>query len=158
MTELLLHFAGRSDHVERSIKPSLANHEWVICDRFVDSSFAYQGYGHGLDLEVIKHMHQLVIDGFQPDITLIFDMDVKEALVRASGRHDIENRYERMQIDFHERLRQGFLEIAKENSERCVVIDAAQPLEKVHYQVMEAVNHKFCLNISPLNEALMYDF
>jgi dTMP kinase len=130
MTELLLHYAARRDHVQKTVLPALARGEWVISDRFADSTTAYQGYGLSVPLETIETLHDLAADGLKPDLTLILDVPVEAGLARAGAR--VENggsdRYERMDRDFHERLRQGFLAIAAAEPKRCAVIDAtAEP-------------------------------
>ncbi|KZD09786.1 dTMP kinase [Oceanibaculum pacificum] len=124
MAEALLMTAARRMHVEQRIRPALAQGDWVVCDRFSDSTLAYQGYAHGLGRETIERLQQLAIDGLKPDLTLILDVPVAVGLARAAGRGGKEDRFERMGIDFHERLRQGFLEIARREPQRCAVLDA----------------------------------
>lgn len=124
MAEALLMTAARRMHVERRIRPALAAGDWVVCDRFSDSTLAYQGYAHGLGRETIEQLQELAIDGLKPDLTLILDVPVAVGLARAAGRGGKEDRFERMGTDFHERLRQGFLEIARREPRRCAVIDA----------------------------------
>ena len=101
MTEALLHNAARMEHVEELVRPALARGEWVLCDRFTDSTVAYQGFGHGLGREVIEDLHSLVFGGFLPDLTLILDLDVELGLARATAAARGEDRYERMGRDFH---------------------------------------------------------
>src|SRR5262245_51623438 len=124
-TETLLHYAARADHLERTIRPALVAGRWVVCDRFADSTAAYQGYGHGVPQDFVAALYRAVVgeDG-GPDLTLILDLPVEEGLRRAGGRHGDENRYEQMAVAFHRRLRDGFLAIARAAPERCVVIDA----------------------------------
>ncbi|MBM3567344.1 MAG: dTMP kinase [Alphaproteobacteria bacterium] len=124
-SEALLHYAARLDHVRSRIEPALAAGRWVICDRFADSTAAYQGFGHQLGRESIARLHRLVLGEFKPDLTLILDLPVELGLRRASARGGGEDRYERMDRAFHERLRQGFLAIAATERERCAVIDAS---------------------------------
>ena len=124
LTEALLHYAARRDHLETTVRPALAAGDWVISDRFADSTLAYQGYGHGLDHGVIGQLHTAVVGTFRPDLTLILDIPVEAGLARAAGRGQGADRYERMDLAFHERLRQGFLEIARQEPQRCAVIDA----------------------------------
>jgi dTMP kinase len=130
-TEALLHFAARRDHLVRTVWPALATGRWVLCDRFADSTMAYQGYGHGLDRGVIEALYGLAVGDFRPDLTLILDLPVETGLARAAARHaagndgrTVEDRYERMDRGFHERLRAGFLDIAAREPDRCAVIDA----------------------------------
>ncbi|MGK2739786.1 dTMP kinase [Tepidicaulis sp. LMO-SS28] len=141
--EALLHFAARADHLERTIRPALAAGKWVICDRFADSTMAYQGYGHGLEPEVIQTLYDLVVGQDGPDFTLVLDLPVEEGLKRAASRGGGEDRYEGMDLSFHERLRQAFLKIAKAEPERCAVIDATQPMEKVTADILDAVASHF---------------
>lgn len=135
--EVMLFFTARHMHVETKIKPALATGKIVISDRFTDSTMAYQGYGHGFDLDVLKEIKTLSIGDFEPDKTFILDIPVADGLKRAGKRMegqdsaDTEDRFERMKIDFHEQLRQGYLTIAKNNPTRCHVIDASQSIDYV---------------------------
>ena len=124
MAETLLHFAARADHVRRTIRPALAAGRWVCCDRFADSTMAYQGYGHGIDRDFIARLAVAVLGDLRPDLTLIFDLPVEQGLARAAARPGHEDRYEKMDRSFHEALRRGFLDIAGQDPQRCVVIDA----------------------------------
>lgn len=146
MTELLLHYAARRDHMRRTIWPALERGDWVLSDRFADSTMAYQGYGHGLDRVVVQQMHKLVLGDFQPDLTLILDLPVTEGLRRSEDRGG-ENRYERMDVAFHERLRQGFLEIARQEPARCVVMDATRPMEAVTDAIAATVGSRLSVSL-----------
>ncbi|MBX3447131.1 MAG: dTMP kinase [Parvibaculaceae bacterium] len=131
-TETLLHFAAREEHLERTIRPALARGDWVISDRFVDSTMAYQGAGQGLGGEFIARLRDLVVGADMPDLTLVLDLPPEAGLARAHRRtNDGEDRYERMKLEFHQTLRQAFLDIAKNEPERCAVIDAAQDEDAV---------------------------
>ncbi|MGE4527488.1 MAG: dTMP kinase, partial [Rhodospirillaceae bacterium] len=133
MSVALLLFAARRDHVNRLIRPALAEGAWVVCDRFGDSTMAYQGYAHGLGREAVEALAQIAIDGFAPDITFILDLPVEQGLARTRSRDaNGEDRFERMDTAFHERLRQGFLDIARREPARCRIIDATAPVEAVH--------------------------
>jgi len=123
-TEALLHFAARADHFTTRIAPALRNGDWVICDRFADSTRAYQGYGLGLSMEAIETLYRVALGEFAPDLTVILDVPVEIGMQRMNARDGDPDRYERMDIAFHERLRQGFLDIAGNNPDRCEVIDA----------------------------------
>jgi len=144
--EALLFFTARHMHVETKIKPALAAEKIVICDRFTDSTIAYQGYGHEFDLDILKQIQNVSIDDFQPDKTFILDIDVKSGLDRAGKRMegedsgDTEDRFERMDLSFHENLRQGYLTIAKQNPNRCMVVNADQSIEGVHSDIISAIN------------------
>ncbi len=146
MTELLLHFAARRDHLRRTIWPALERGDWVLSDRFADSTMAYQGYGHGLGRAVVEQMYALVLGDFRPDLTLILDLPVTEGLRRSEDRGG-ENRYERMEVAFHERMRQGFLEIAKLEPARCVVFDATRPIETVSEAIAAAVGSRLSVSL-----------
>ncbi|NQV56926.1 MAG: dTMP kinase [Rhodospirillales bacterium] len=146
ITETLLHFAARRDHLETLIKPALARGQWVISDRFADSTTAYQGYGHGVDLLFIDELYRKVVGNFAPDLTLVLDLPVKDALKRAIGRGfelgSGEDRYEQMEIEFHSRLRQGFFTIAETEPERCALVDATGSSEDVHGRITSIVGSR----------------
>lgn len=145
-TELLLHFAARRDHLRRTVWPTLKRGVWVVSDRFADSTMAYQGYGQGLGREAVETLYRLTVGDFRPDLTLILDLPVATGLERAKQRGE-ENRYERMGNDFHQRLRDGFGEIARREPERCVVIDATQPADAVTEAIVAAVKEKFKIKL-----------
>jgi dTMP kinase len=135
VAEVLLLFAARSMHVENLIKPTLAAGKTVICDRFTDSTRAYQSYGHGLPIETVESINTMTLNGFEPHMTFILDLPVEAGLARAGKRlaqdASKEDRFEKLKTDFHERLRQGYLDIAKKNPRRCMVINADQSVEAV---------------------------
>lgn len=139
-TEALLNYAARFEHLQATIFPALAAGKWVISDRFADSTMAYQGYGHGLDHEAIVRLHRLVVGDFEPDLTLVLDLAPEVGLARAKARAGAEDRYERMDRAFHQRLREGFLKIAKDHPERCRLIDAAADADTVFAAVRRAVD------------------
>ena len=139
LTEALLHFAQRAEHLEKTIRPALARGAWVVCDRFADSTMAYQGYGHGLGRAPINSLTRLVCGELLPALTLVFDVPVEIGLARAAARRGVETRYERMDTGFHERLRRGFLDIAKREPWRCAVIDATRDVDTVTAEMLKAV-------------------
>ena len=139
MTEALLHFAARRDHVSRVIRPALAAGQWVLSDRFADSTMAYQGYGHRLGREVIDELYYLTVGDLRPDLTVILDLPVEVGLRRAAARKDGGSRYERMDRAFHERLRAGFLAIAEREPGRCLVVDASVAVADVEAAIKAAV-------------------
>ncbi|BAE51254.1 dTMP kinase [Paramagnetospirillum magneticum] len=139
VTEALLHFAARRDHLVKTVWPALDRGAWVICDRFADSTLAYQGFGHGLDPDVIASLYRVAVGHFAPDLTLVLDLPVEKGLERAGLRGGAEDRYERMGLGFHQRLRQGFLGIAAANPMRCAVIDATRSPDEVHGDIMSTV-------------------
>ncbi|SDG92507.1 dTMP kinase [Roseospirillum parvum] len=130
-TEALLHMAARRDHLVRVVWPALAEGKVVLCDRFLDSTRAYQGYGHGLGRDWVDRLASVVIGDFAPDLTLILDLDPAQGLARAAGRGDAETRYETLADAFHQRVREGFHAIAKAEPGRCRLIDSSQPKERV---------------------------
>ncbi len=148
LSETLLHMAARRDHTKRLVAPSLAQGKWVITDRYADSTLAYQGYGHGVDHALIETLNQKVTERRMPDLTLIFDLDAEAGLARTQQRGDLEDRYESMQLTFHKRLREGFLEIAEANKQRCVVVDASKDIATIHATVLETVNQRFNLKLA----------
>ena len=146
MAECLLVFTAREMHVQELIKPALAQGKIVICDRFTESTFAYQGYGHGVPLEKIENINEAAIDGFTPDLTLILDMPVDVGVARAKSRladdGSNEDRFENMKLDFHNKMRQGFLDIAAQNTQRCKIVDAAGSIEDVAQEINAAVTER----------------
>ena len=147
VSEALLHFAARRDHVEQTIKPALARGVWVLCDRFADSTMAYQGHGHRLGRETIEAIQDLAIGAFKPDLTLILDNPVDAGLQRAASRTDEKSRYERMELEFHERVREGFLELARREPERYVVIDAQAGIADVQERLRRVIIDRFKVQI-----------
>lgn len=145
LTEALLFYAARADHTERTIKPALADGKWVICDRYSDSSYAYQGGGRGLDRETVRRIEAIAIGDFKPDATFILDLPVKDGLARAMARRGNETRFEEMDIAFHERMRKSFLDIARRAHDRCMVIDASKDVDEVAEAVFRAVKARFRL-------------
>jgi dTMP kinase len=143
VTEALLHFAARRDHLARTVWPALDAGRWVVTDRFADSTMAYQGYGHGLGREPIERLYAVAVGDFAPDLTLILDIPVEAGLDRTQGRTGGEDRYERMDREFHRRLRDGFLDIAAREPGRCVVSDAARPVEAVQADMLATVLRHF---------------
>lgn len=162
MAEALLLFAARVMHVDTLIKPSIAIGKIVISDRFADSTRAYQSYGYGYPLETIESLNKLALGNFKPDLTLIFDMPVEIGLERANKRlmyaatmpakdakphfddslktkDSPEDKFERLGIEFHERMRKGYLEIARREPDRCVVIDASRTLDEMTADIADIV-------------------
>ncbi len=150
LTELLLHYSARIEHYNQFILPHLKKNYIVLCDRFYDSTTAYQGYGHKIDLKIINSIKKLTLGNFKPDLTLIMNIKAEDGLKRASSRllaqNSNESRYENMNLAFHKRLEKGFLEIAKKEPKRCFIINANEPLEIVcenaYKKVLEVINSK----------------
>jgi dTMP kinase len=140
-SEALLMYAARADHLERTIRPALARGAWVICDRFIDSTIANQGAGGQAPAALISALETQVVGDDRPDLTLMLDLEVETGLERAVGR-DALDRFERMDRGFHERLRQGFLEIARTDPDRCAVIPAAGSPDEVAALVWREVGER----------------
>lgn len=145
MSEALLHFAARREHLRRTVLPALERGEWVVCDRFADTTMAYQGYGQGLGPGIVARLYRMVVGDFVPDLTVVLDLPVAAGLSRARERGG-PDRYERMDEGFHERLRQGYLTIARREPGRCAVIDASPPAAEVHAVVLAVVQERFGLS------------
>ena len=133
-TELFLNFAARVEHVEKLIKPSLAQGKTIISDRFFDSTFSYQGNAFGLDETLIEDVKRMAISDFAPDITFLIDVPVEAAFARIQTRAD-NNRYEKLGFDFHQKVRDGFLQLAKKNP-RIKVIDGTKNQQEVFVEII----------------------
>ncbi len=155
MSEVLLMYAARADHWQNTIKKALDRGAWVLCDRFADSTVAYQGYGRGVSREFLQLLYQHIVGDVEPDVTFIFDLDVNKGIKRATARMEgnvvVEGRFEAMDIEFHKRIRLGFLEIAKENSSRCVVLQVDVHPNAIHRQILEILQEK---GVLPWNNLL----
>ena len=138
-TELLLMFAARAEHLRAKIEPALAAGSWVLCDRFTDATYAYQGYGRGIDLQRIAALETWVLGERRPDLTLLLDLPVEVGLERA-GRRSTPDRFERQALTFFDRVRQGYLSLAAAAPGRFRVVDAAQSLDQVSRQVTATID------------------
>ncbi len=145
-SETLLLFAARHDLLENLIRPALSEGTWVLCDRFVDSTYAYQGTSRGMPRDDLDRLSQMVVADTQPDLTFVMDMDPTVALERTEQRKGNENRFEQFPIAWHEGLRQAFLDIAKSNADRCLVIDAEAQADRVFELIRAAVEERFLQN------------
>ena len=143
LTETLLHFAARHEHISRLVQPALDRGQWVLCDRFADSTTAYQGYAQNIDLETIATLYRLAVGNLEPNLTIILDLPVEVGLERAEDRGIGGTRYEKMGIEFHKRLRDGFLRIAANNPHRCSILDATQSIEEISEYIMALVEERF---------------
>ena len=130
-TELLLMFAARQQHLQQVIRPNLLEQTWILCDRFSDASYAYQGYGRGIDLTKIATLENWVQDGLSPDMTLVFDVSVEVGTGRTSQRANTPDRFEQEALSFKQRVREGYLERAKSEPERIRVIDSSVSVDQV---------------------------
>ena len=143
VSEALLHCAARHAHLKTTVWPALQRGTWVISDRFADSTMAYQGIAMGLGKDSINWLYQFTVGNFLPDLTLILDVPVELGLARARQREGNENRYENMSTQFHERVRMAFLEIARDNPSRCLVIEAHGTVDDVQQKIISAVTQRF---------------
>ncbi|HEY2989762.1 MAG TPA: dTMP kinase [Candidatus Binatia bacterium] len=148
-TELFLYLADRAQHVREVIQPALAIGKVVLCDRFTDSTLAYQGYGRGADLAVLRQMNLIASGGIVPDLTLLLDCSVDLGLSRTVRRMEQqrpaqrrEDRFESEQVEFHERVRRGFRELAQAEPERIHILDAGRSIQDVHEQIKRIVEQK----------------
>ncbi|MFP4313538.1 MAG: dTMP kinase [Alphaproteobacteria bacterium] len=143
LEEVLLLFAARAHHVRTLIKPAVESGSIVICDRFTDSTRAYQGYGLGLDLKIIESIKRNVLGDFEPDITFLLDIPASDGLKRSTRRlkdeGSNEDKYENLDIEFHEKLRAGFLELAEQNQNRFCIVDALQEIDTISAQILQKV-------------------
>jgi dTMP kinase len=141
---VMLMFSARILHTENLIRPAVINGKTVLSDRYTDSTRVYQGYAGGLSLEKIEAIKELAIGDYEPDITFILDIAPEEGLKRASGGRDQSgDTFEEKDISFHKKIRDGFVDIAKKNPERCVVIDASQNTDTIAKEILEFVQNKF---------------
>lgn len=134
--ESFLFLADRAQNIDIIVNPAIKNGKIVLCDRHTDSSVAYQGYGRGLDIEQIKTLNNLATGGKTPDLTLVFDVDIETSMKRVGNEKD---RMESAGVEFFNRVRNGYLEIAKQEPERIKVIDSTKSIEDVHNQVLQVI-------------------
>lgn len=146
VTETLLMYAARRDHIERVIRPALARGAYVVCDRFADSTRAYQGAAGGTDPGLIQALETYVLEDVRPDLTLVFDLPPEVGLERAHARAGAEMRFESKGMAFHERLREGFRAIAAAEPDRCVVVDATADMDTVEQAVWRAVAERLAVH------------
>ncbi|MCQ2753724.1 MAG: dTMP kinase [bacterium] len=138
--ESFLFLADRAQNIDCIIKPAIEEGVIVLCDRHTDSSVAYQGYGRGLDIERINFLNNLATDGMKPDLTLVFDVDIETSEKRVGSKKD---RMEKAGREFFERVRQGYLEIAKKEPERIKVVDSTKSIDEIHQEVIKLIQNKF---------------
>jgi dTMP kinase len=144
MSELLMMNAARVEHVHQVIQPALDAGKWVLCDRFVDSSYAYQGIAGGLGLKVVQDLHALTLDGILPDLTVLLDLPTEAGLARAAKRGG-DARFEKKGTPFHQKLRDGFLQLAADSPERFVKVDASQSFDLVWKSIETEIVERFSL-------------
>jgi len=139
ITEALLHNAARREHIKRVIQPSLLANKVVICDRFTDSTMAYQGQGQGVNQKFLINLIQEVTENIMPDFTFVFDMDIKNSLTRANKRDKNNNRYEKFNNDFHQKIRTYFLSLVNKDK-RYILIDASDSIENIGKIILNKLN------------------
>ncbi|MBX6375727.1 MAG: dTMP kinase, partial [Acetobacteraceae bacterium] len=149
VAEAMLHFAARREHLTRTIRPALDAGMWVVCDRFADSTLAYQGFGQGLPRAVFDALAALTLDGLAPDLTLVLDLPPETGMARARARGEAATRYERLGLEFHARIRAGFRAIAEAEPARCVLVDAARPVDAVADDLRALVRARLGAPLSP---------
>ena len=145
LTELLLIFAARAQHIEKVIQPALENGRSVICDRFTDATYAYQGGGRGLKTSVIAELESMVQGELRPDLTIILDLDPEAGLVRAKERGELD-RFETEKDEFFEKVRSAYLDIATSNPDRCFVINAGQSIEQVRADIINLLDKRLLVD------------
>ena len=141
MSEALLMWASRYEHLIQIIEPALNSGKNVICDRFYDSTYAYQGVAHNLGIDKMEKLKKIIIGDIEPDVTFVLDIDPKVGLKRSLDRSNQENRFESYNIDFHNKIRSAFLEIAKKNKNRCVVIDASLNEQEINNLIITVIDN-----------------
>lgn len=141
-TEILLFLAARAQIVEEVIRPLLAKGTIILCDRYADSTLAYQGYGHGVNLDTLRKLLDFATGGLYPDLTLLLDLDVQSGLNRRKNSGGEWNRLDAYAVAFHKRVRQGYLELAQLEPDRWITINAANPFEKVQLDLQKALAEK----------------
>lgn len=139
LSELFIFMAIRAQHVEEVILPALKEGKIVLCDRFIDATYAYQGFGRGIDLTIIETLNRFVTKGIRPTLTILLDCDIKTGL-RRKGREKGKDRFEREGSSFHRRVRQGYLKLSKEDPKRFIVIDAKQDVMEVQRKIREKID------------------
>lgn len=137
--ESFLFLADRAQNIDIIVNPAVEKGKIVLCDRHIDSTVAYQGYGRGLDIERINMLNNLATNGHKPDLTFVFDIDVETSMKRVGKEKD---RMESAGIDFHNRVRKGYLELAKQEPKRIKVLDATKSIEEIHNEVIKIINEK----------------
>ena len=141
MSEALLMWASRYEHLIQVIEPALNSGKNVICDRFYDSTYAYQGVAHNLGIDKMEKLKKIIIGDIEPDVTFVLDIDPKVGLKRSLNRPNQENRFESYNIDFHNKIRSAFLEIAKKNKNRCVVVDASLNEQEINNLIITVIDN-----------------
>ncbi len=144
-TEILLFLASRAQLVEEVLRPLTETDTIILCDRYADSTLAYQGYGHGLDLTLLKQLLSFATGGLQPDLTILLDLDVEKGLLRRKNSGGEWNRLDAYALAFHQRVRQGYLSLAADEPQRWKIVNADQPINKVQLDLQQVLSEKISL-------------
>ena len=142
VSELFLFAAARADHVQKVIKQCLNDNKIVICDRFIDSTLAYQGYAGRLDLNIVKEVNKISIDKIYPDLTFVFDISPTQGIERALKENNKETRFEEKDIMYHKKIRDGYMNIARDNPHRCVVMNGTDDIKQISKKILEITLNK----------------
>ena len=142
VVETLLLYAARKDHIDKVIAPSLKKNKWVLCDRFKESTLVYQGYGKNVDIDLIKKLDKIITKNLTPGLTFILDINPKIGLKRSKRKSNTETRYENMSLTFHNKIRKEFINIAKSNKKRFILIDANQNINQIQNIIWNEISNK----------------
>ena len=142
VVETLLLYAARKDHIDKVIAPSLKKNKWVLCDRFKESTLVYQGYGKNVDLDLIKKLDKIITNNLTPSLTFILDINPKIGLKRSKRKSNTETRYENMSLTFHNKIRKEFINIAKSNKKKFILIDANQNINQIQNIIWNEISNK----------------
>jgi dTMP kinase len=142
VVETLLLYAARKDHIDKVIAPSLKKNKWVLCDRFKESTLVYQGYGKNVDIDLIKKLDKIITNNLTPSLTFILDINPKIGLKRSKRKSNTETRYENMSLTFHNKIRKEFINIAKSNKKKFILIDANQNINQIQNIIWNEISNK----------------
>ena len=142
VVETLLLYAARKDHIDKVIAPSLKKNKWVLCDRFKESTLVYQGYGKNVDIDLIKKLDKMITNNLTPSLTFILDINPKIGLKRSKRKSNTETRYENMSLTFHNKIRKEFINIAKSNKKKFILIDANQNINQIQNIIWNEISNK----------------
>ena len=142
IVETLLLYAARKDHIDKVIVPSLKKDKWVLCDRFKESTLVYQGYGKNVDIDLIKKLDKIITNNLTPSLTFILDINPKIGLKRSKRKSNTETRYENMSLTFHNKIRKEFINIAKSNKKKFILIDANQNINQIQNIIWNEISNK----------------
>ncbi len=142
IVETLLLYAARKDHIDKVIAPSLKKNKWVLCDRFKESTLVYQGYGKNVDIDLIKKLDKIITNNLTPSLTFILDINPKIGLKRSKRKSNTETRYENMSLTFHNKIRKEFINIAKSNKKKFILIDANQNINQIQNIIWNEISNK----------------